>query len=192
MKNYTIKTIFIAFLILLTNNTFCIDIAPLEKENLEQVEHVQHILEQDLDTRYAIFEEKNVGLESTMKYVVSKNLVTLVAKDDNVVIVGVIVYHTKMSKIGSAIEWATSWFSSKKTRYILILIVDQDCRGKKIGTLLMKAPLTDLYNHKITDIQLAVNPKNTLGQAFYTKLGFKKGQYILYNLDISDGSFIEN
>ena len=97
-----------------------------------------------------------------------------------------------MSKIGSAIEWATSWFSSKKTRYILILIVDQDCRGKKIGTLLMKAALTDLYNHKITDIQLAVNPKNTLGQAFYTKLGFKKGQYILYNLDISDGSFLEN
>ena len=192
MKNYTIKTIFIAFLILLTNNTFCIDIAPLEKENLEQVEHVQHILEQDLDTRYAIFEEKNGGLESTMKYVVSKNLVTLVAKDDNGVIVGVIVYHTKMSKIGSAIEWATSWFSSKKTRYILILIVDQDCRGKKIGTLLMKAALTDLYNHKITDIQLAVNPKNTLGQAFYTKLGFKKGQYILYNLDISDGSFLEN
>ncbi|MCF7900500.1 GNAT family N-acetyltransferase [Candidatus Babeliales bacterium] len=198
MKNYTIKTIFIAFLILLTNNIFCIDIVPLEKENLEQIEQVQHILEQDLDARYAIFEEKDGGLELAMKYIVSKNLITLVAKDDNGLIVGVINYHTKLSKIGSAIEWITSWFTLKKIpRNIHILIVDQDCRGQKIGTLLMKAALTDLYNHKITSIQLSVNPKNTHAQAFYTKLDFKKNayssnQWCTFYINISDGSFLKN
>ena len=138
MKNYTIKTIFIAFSILLTNNTFCIDIVPLQKDNPEEIAQVQQILETDLPIGYVIHQDENDGLEVAMKYLISPKLMTLVAKDSNNNIVGVINYYLKTTILMTIWEWiAFKLFSLNKVRFINMIIVHQDYRGKGIGKALL-------------------------------------------------------
>lgn len=173
MNNYTKKILFFSALLFNALNLSSTLIMPLQKDNSKEIVQVQQILETDLPTRFAIFKEQDGGIEQTMKYICSPNLITLVAKDENNTIIGVINYTIKLNTVATALESVLSWLGFNKIgRYINILIVEPHYQGQGVGTALIKSALQDLKSHKITSVYVGVAVENELGQKFYEKLGF--------------------
>lgn len=71
-----------------------------------------------------------------------------------------------------------------KKAYLDDVIVDEDFRGQKIGSLLMEKALAHAKNSGATFADLTAHPSRTEANLLYAKFGFKKRNTNVYRLTL--------
>lgn len=64
------------------------------------------------------------------------------------------------------------------------LVVDNEYRGKGIGTKLMSAAIIEARKENVTCLDLTSNPKRVMANKFYQHLGFKKRDTNVYRIEL--------
>ena len=85
--------------------------------------------------------------------------------------------------IGKIVEGIKTGYKYRKELPIDAMIVDDDMRGKGIGTKLIEYVINLAKKNKCTGIRLTVNEENTSARKLYEKVGMKL-KNVAYNLDL--------